>query len=106
MDTWHTVEVWSTRDQTSYSLNWARFGINIAAAGFILAQTIFVLYTSAREVISARNANRGFSVPFNFTFPALILLSTQYATLACAAWFAATPMPTYFFVSIVSRCIV
>jgi hypothetical protein len=99
MDIWHIPEVWSTRDKTSFSLNWARFGINIVAGGLILMQTIYVLYTSAREGISARNAKRDYSVPFNFTLPALILLTTQYAALACAAWFTATPMPDIFFVS-------
>jgi len=99
MDIWHMLEVWDTRDQASTSLNWARFGINIFAGGLILAQTIQVLYTSVREGVSARNAKRDYSVPFNFTFPTLFLLTTQYAALACAAWFAATPMPDYFLVS-------
>jgi hypothetical protein len=99
MDLWHLPEVWLVRDRTFFSLNWARFGINIVAGGLILTQTIHVLYTSAREGISARNAKRDYSVPFNFTFPALILLTTQFAALACAAWFTAAPKPDMLLVS-------
>ena len=93
MDAWHGPEVWITRDESSFSLNWARFGINGLASGLILLQTIHILWISALEGRSAQKAEKPFSVPFNFTFPVLFLLVTQHAALACAAWFTATPMP-------------
>jgi len=96
MDAWHRPEVWYTRDETSFSLNWARFVINALASGLILLQTIHILWISARE------AGKPFSVPFNYTFPVLLLLVTQHAALACVPWFTATPMPEKNYVSIMN----